>query len=125
MTRQRNDNHSTEFGLWLRGQEKLDSKKCGYVTTNIDYLWRNYNNKKWMLIEEKRHNYKCIFPQTELFDLLDKSIKNQYYKGFFIIVFEKTNPDDGKMYLGKGSEGKQIEITKEQLFKFLKFEWPI
>jgi len=128
MTKKRNDSHSTEFGLWLREQDEIDSKKYGYVTTNVDYLWRNYKNEKWMLIEEKRYNCKCVFPQTEMFELLDKSIKNTNYKGFFIIVFEKTNPDDGKIFISKGSGKYKVgkrEITKEQLLKFLKFEWPI
>jgi len=51
MTRRRNDNHSTEFGLWLREQPDIDSK-LGYITTNLDYVWKNYKTGDWMLIEE-------------------------------------------------------------------------
>ena len=45
MTQKRRDDHSTEFGLWLREQDDLDSKK-GYIATNIDYVWINYKSKK-------------------------------------------------------------------------------
>jgi len=53
MTKPRFDDKSTEFGLWLRNQKEIDSG-LGYITSNLDYIWRNYNTGDWMLIEEKR-----------------------------------------------------------------------
>lgn len=44
---------STEFGLWLRRQEKIKSED-GFVATNLDYVWHNYETGLWMIIEEKR-----------------------------------------------------------------------
>jgi len=116
MTRQRNDEHSTEYGLWLRSQDDLDSS-IGYVATNIDYIWKNYKTGQWMLLEEKRYMSKPTFAQSNLFKFLDALVRddNKYY-GFHIITFEKTNPEDGKIYL----DGN--EITKEQHKRFLKFE---
>jgi hypothetical protein len=117
MTKQRVDTHSTEFGIWLRQQEPIDSKK-GYVATNIDYLWRNYKTGKWMLIEEKRYGTQVKFPQSELLKILDKVSQNDsMYKGLFVIVFENTSPDDGKIWI----DGK--EVTKEDLLKFLQFDF--
>lgn len=116
MTQQRRDSHSTEFGLWLRDQKEIDSG-LGYVATNIDYLWRNYKTGKWMLIEEKRYGRKAKYPQTALFELLDKAcqLDNNYY-GFHYLIFENTSPDDGKIFLDNK------EITKDELLQFLLFE---
>lgn len=116
MTEQRHDNHSTEFGIWLREQKQIDSG-LGFVATNIDYLWRNYKSKKWMLIEEKRFGRKPKFPQTGMFELLDNVCKNDNnYCGFHYLIFENTSPDDGKIFLDN------IEINKDELIKFLRFE---
>lgn len=116
MTRQRNDNHSTEFGIWLRKQKEIDSK-LGFVTTNLDYIWQNYKTGEWMLIEEKRYMSLLRFPQSKLLEIVDRVAKHdRNYRGFHIIQFEKTSPDDGSIYL----DGKQI--TREQLVLFLRFE---
>jgi len=115
MTRQRNDNHSTEFGEWLRKQKEIESE-LGFVASNIDYLWSNYKTKKWMLIEEKRYNCEINFCQKELFTKLHNAIDDPNYKGFHLVQFENTSPDDGKIYLDRE------EITKEELIKFLRFE---
>lgn len=115
MTQQRRDNHSTEFGLWLREQSQIDSK-LGFTATNIDYMWQNYKTGEWMLIEEKRYMAQVKFPQSKMFDILNKSIKDVKYKGLHFIVFEKTSPYDGRVYL----DGKEVSV--EQLVKFLRFE---
>lgn len=115
MTLQRNDNHSTEFGLWLRHQEEIDSK-LGYVATNIDYIWRNYKTRKWMLIEEKRYMSPLKFPQSELLSLVDNASKNDNtYYGLHLLQFEHTDPDDGKIFI----DG--VAVTKDELIKFLQF----
>jgi len=120
MTRQRDDDHSTEFGIWLREQPALDSK-LGYIATNIDYLWKNYKTGKWMLLEEKRYLGKFHYAQRETFKWLYKLLESlgnllPGYEGFHSIVFENTNPDDGKIYLDKKS------ITKQELIEFLSFK---
>jgi len=114
MTQKRNDNHSTEFGLWLREQKEIDSS-LGYVTTNIDYVWRNYNTGKWMIIEEKRFMAKVARWQQEIFNLVNWCSKHHpKFCGFHIIQFEKTSPDDGKIFLN------EHEIDKQELIEFLK-----
>ena len=113
MTTKRRDNHSTEFGLWLRDQTEIDSK-LGYLATNIDYVWYNYKNKKWMLIEEKRYGYKPKSWQRNVFKAVHCSIESKDYYGFHLLVFENTCPDDGKIWLDNK------EISKDELIIFLK-----
>jgi len=116
MTKQRNDNHSTEFGIWLRQQEAINSK-IGFATTNLDYMWSNYKTGEWMLIEEKRYNTPCTYSQKELYKVMHRACKSDdNYKGVHLLVFENTNPEDGKIFWDKK------EITKEQLIKILQFE---
>ena len=116
MTKQRNDSHSTEFGIWLRQQKEIDSK-LGYLATNIDYFWTNYNNGLWMFIEEKRYGKKPRLWQHEIFSYLHEICKvDNNYRGFHLIVFENTSPEDGKIYLDNK------EITKDELLNFLQFK---
>lgn len=122
MTRPRNDEHSTEFGLWLRNQKEIDSH-LGYVTTNIDYKWENYNTRQWMFIEEKRHGGYPRFSQHAQFRLLDAVQTDTHYCGFWLLCFENTSPDDGRIWLtrlAKTPDEVKVEITKEQLLGFLK-----
>lgn len=135
MTKKRNDDHSTEFGLWLRNvaldkvtilrvPDLLDSK-LGFSSTNVDYVWLNYKTGEWMLIEEKRHGYQIKFPQLRLFAILDKSISTKpvfyngmfyQYKGFHSVVFQNTNPKDGLIWLDGNS------VTENQLISFLRLD---
>jgi len=115
MTVKRYDKHSTEFGLWLREQEEIDSGK-GYLATNVDFMWKNWKTKQWMLIEEKRYNSDCKQWQVRMFNLLNKCAQcSQHFYGFHLLQFEKTSPEDGLMYLNKR------EITKKDLLDFLQF----
>jgi len=118
---------STEFGLWLRDQKELDSLDFGFTATNIDYVWRNFKMNKFMLIEEKRYDKLPKRDQKDIFSLLDYICrKNKSYCGFYLLIFEKTNPEDGKMTLYKKKEfDKNYEkkiISKHDLLDFLKFE---
>ena len=115
MTQQRRDQHSTEFGIWLRKQPEIDSG-LGYTATNIDYVWRDYKRDLWMLIEEKRYGYMPKLTQINIFRLLDSGARNtKNYRGFHLLVFIETCPDDGKIVL----DGN--EATRDQLINFLKF----
>jgi len=113
MTRRRFDKHGTEFGNWLRQQPEIDSS-LGFIATNIDYMWTNYHTGFWMLIEEKRHDTQPRFWQQRMFKKLDLAARNDpNYRGFHLLVFEHTNPDDGAIWL----DGE--EIDKAQLLMFL------
>lgn len=116
MTQQRRDSHSTEFGLWVRDQTKLDSR-FGFTTTNIDFLWANYTNDFKLLLEEKRYGYFPKKYQVELYQWLDRCCSvDPFYKGFHILIFENTSPDDGRIFL----DG--YLITNEDLNSFLAYE---
>ncbi len=115
MTRPRYDEHSTEFGLWLRKQKEIDSKS-GFVATNVDFVWRNYKTGRWMIIEEKRYMCDLTFAQEEIYKTLTKCCKNDpNFQGFYLLQFERTSPEDGEIVLN----GKQI--TNDELIKFLQF----
>lgn len=119
MTQQRRDNHSTEFGLWLRDQKDIDS--CfGYVTTNIDFVWANYKTDDYMLFEEKRYMQPIKFYQERIFKRIHQnlSIDNKYH-GFYLIQFEKTSPEDGKTFLNNN------QITVPELIDFLEFKFTV
>ncbi len=116
MTKRRYDEHGTEFGNWLRIQEPLDSS-LGFVATNIDYIWRNYNTGLWMLIEEKRHGGLVKDWQRQLFETVDKCCQtNPLYCGFHVLIFQNTNPDDGLMWWDKRA------VTKVELLDILRFK---
>ena len=116
MTKKRYDQHSTEFGLWLRDQKKVDSSK-GYIATNIDYVWHNYLTGKWVVIEEKRYMAKVAPWQNKIFNLAGWCFKHHpKFDGFFLLQFEKTSPIDGKIFLNG------MEITVDGLLDFLQFK---
>lgn len=117
MTQQRRDKHSTQFGLWLRKQAELESYK-GYNTSNVDFMWMNESMGQWLFLEEKRALAKMPETQRKIFEKLDKSITSADYLGFHILIFERTNPDDGRMIL----DGR--EIFRNDLIEFLTFEKP-
>lgn len=120
MTRARNDGHSTEFGLWLRDQKEIAST-LGYVATNIDYVWENYKTGKWFLLEEKRYGCTPSWSQAKQFVHVDQSIKDENYLGLYVLIFEKTNPDDGRMWIyGINHRADRREITRDQLVAFLR-----
>ena len=117
MTAKRRDDKSTPFGLWLREQPEIDSYKYKFRSTNVDYIWVDEATDDWMIIEEKCRNAKVRPYQRKIFHKLHKVSKTDpKYKGIYLLSFERTSPDDGKMWLNKK------EINKEQLIKFLRFE---
>ena len=122
-TRKRLDGHSTEFGLWLRDQPQIASG-IGYVTSNLDFMWRNYKTKKYMLIEEKRFGKSIVFPQSELFEIMHKNLQHDpLYCGFFFLQFSKTSPDDGDIFIKEFflPKAKKVQVTKDELLAFLQF----
>jgi len=134
MTKPRFDKHSTEFGLWLRNQlsenqtdvSQIDSSK-GYNTSNIDFMWMNYHTGEYIFIEEKRYSdkfQKLGYAQEQLFRILDRNAKtDSKYKGFYLLKFSGTSPEDGHIWLERlfmeGLKRDIIEISSIQLVNFL------
>lgn len=116
MTKDRTYEGSTEFSLWLRKQTELDSH-LGYSASDIDFMWFNRQSKKWMLIEEKRYGWFPSKDQRQMFKIINKACANdKNYRGYHLLVFENTNPDDGLIHLNNK------DISKEDLLKFLQFD---
>jgi hypothetical protein len=107
----------TQFSEWLRHEDEINSDK-GYITTDLDYIWMNYHNEYFYLLEEKRGSTICVtFPQRVMFQRLHKLCrKDKNYKGFHEITFENTSPEDGKIWIN------DIEVNKSELILFLKFD---
>jgi len=121
MTRKRNDQSSTELGLWLRDQPEIDSK-LGYRATNLDYIWSHSDSGTWCMIEEKRYMSTIAAWQEGVFRKLhNAALSDSRYRGFHFIQFENTSPADGKTFwtiLFQGAFWKPEELTpKELLFR--------
>lgn len=134
MTRQRDDDKSTEFGVWVRKQPELDSRRYGIDAENLDYIWHDYVNGHIMLLEEKRYGGQPTYAQKDTHGIVDQALEFAcehdlftrvnpkrprviQYHGYHVIRFENTSPDDGWVEI----DGERV--TSEQLKRFLRFEW--
>lgn len=121
MTQERKikDGKDSDFSAWLRVQPEIDSAK-GYVTSDIDFIWRNYKTYEWMILEEKTHG--AIVPrwQGELLQMIDALGRyDRNYKGAYLVRFENTDPDNGRVMVNKRL------LSREDFIKFLQFELKI
>lgn len=127
MTRQRNDEHSTEFGVWLRTQYQRWIGSHTFSAQNLDYIWHNWKKNWIILIEEKRYggmvNKRAEFAQrdthgvvSQMLEIASGSVVNTArgprlceYRGYYRIVFENTSPDDGWMTInGEPADEKDL-----------------
>lgn len=109
MTQQRRDNHSTEFGIWLRNQPEIDSHE-GFDGENLDYVWFQFLEGWLITIEEKRYGFSPSKAQKDTHGIVKqmlqiasgfpietmRGIRPIEYRGHYLVQFEKTNPDDSK-----------------------------
>jgi hypothetical protein len=115
-TKERGDNHSTEYGLWLRQQGELCSYK-GFRATNVDFLWWQSKTGQRLVQEEKRYSGRLSYSQAKQFQWLDELLaSDETYFGFFFVQFENTCPDDGRIAVNG------VPFSKEQLISLLQFE---
>jgi len=126
MTRQRNDNHGTPFGTWIRENHQARIGSHIFSAQNLDYIWHNYQDNWLITIEEKRYggmrNGGAEKAQADthgvVIQLLQKAsgaivktmrgMRRAEYRGHYVIVFENTTPDDGCFSIN----GKQSELTE-------------
>lgn len=113
-----NRNHDLFFSNWIRNN--LPNSYTGFRCYDLDFILWNKNLKYLMIIELKSYNTDTTFDQYFMLQKINKWIKNGIdeewtYKGLHLIQFEKTNFENGKVFLDKK------EITETELIKFLSF----
>jgi hypothetical protein len=121
MTQQRviNDGKDTDFSAWLRRQPEIDSQK-GFITTDIDYLWKNYKTGEWMILEEKTHGNIVPRWQGEFLQAVDNlGVNDGKFKGTYLVRFENTDPDNGRIMVNKKL------LSRSEFISFLRFELQI
>lgn len=125
----------TPFSHWLRNQDGIESQSEHCSGTNLDFLWegtrenfRYFSEYRqdwitgkgyWMLLEEKQFLSEVKGWQLVSFSRFHNAIIDpKHYRGFHIVQFSKTNPEDGAIFVdGKGAH-------KLELIEFLRFEKP-
>lgn len=118
MTKQRilQDGKDTDFSAWLRQQPEIDSQE-GYITTDLDFIWTNYKTGEWMILEEKSHGGTVPRWQGEIMQKIDLlGAHDPKYKGAFLVRFENTNPQNGRVMVNKKL------LNRDQLIQFLQFK---
>lgn len=105
---------SLEFSQWIR--KNLPDSQTGYMVSDIDFILYNYKTKKIAIVEVKTNNKIISTWQRRLLEFVSSCIRNgkpsDYdYLGLYIIRFEKTNFNDGKVYLN-GEESSEEQIRK-------------
>ncbi len=120
----------TPFALWLqKNHQNRIGSKCGFTTTDVDFVWRNYRDAWFITIEEKCRRTEVPWSQAVTHGILvemlqfasgkkilvnDGSAKRHIeYRGHFFVQFSGTTPDDGWMKING------VARTVEQLIELL------
>lgn len=120
-TKRRNHSGGEPVGLWFRDIEELDSWK-GHRFNNIDFMYQNecIEEHPFLLMETKcRKAIAKPWQMRSILTIHNRLAGSDGYKGFYIVTFENTTPDDGRMWVGN------IEITRDEFIQMLlSFAWP-
>jgi len=116
------------FSSWVR--KNLPDSSTGWVTSDIDWYMYNYKTKKCCMVETKTRNADLTFAQKQMYNNLSKWISEGAKKdgwdftGFYVIKFENTWFDDGKVFINSKEsseeEIKKIETVKTEQVKTVK-----
>ena len=108
------------FSDWVR--EKLPDSSFGFHVMDVDFIIRNRETKKLMLLEVKTNNGNVSDWQRDIIGMIHKSIHEgmkKYpeweYKGYHFVKFDGILFKDDLCYFDN-----QI-ITEDQLIKILTF----
>lgn len=110
-----------DFSGWIKVH--LPDSYYGYRVSDLDWVLANVSTKKIMLLEQKNYGSKPRKWQETLFADIDRWIstgifyddRGWEYLGFHKVVFERTYPENGKIWF----DGQ--EVTKEELTNKLSF----
>ena len=127
MTRAANNpNDFTPFSHWLRAlPDPLSSRVIS--NQNLDYIWHNYRESWLITIEEKRHGGSVPPAQQDTHYIIEqmltassglrvqtlRGIRPIEYRGHYVIRFENTTPDDGRIWIN------DTQATKHDLLRLL------
>lgn len=120
---------ATQFSRWIRNNKKLDSK-YRFTAHNLDYIWFNHRYGWFITIEEKRFMVKPDYSQSSVMDEIrqifeiaagngvtvystfERKNVNVKYNGHYVIMFEKSGPDDSGycMINGEKSSISRLEM---------------
>ena len=83
-THRRDGKEQTPFAQWVRGNRRLDSKRCGLSWMDIDWIWHRYLSpidrlgqrtvNHIMLIEEKGHGADLSFAERDTMWILHQAM---------------------------------------------------
>jgi hypothetical protein len=137
MTRQAIFESATEFSNWLRQLEKPLDSSC-ISNHNLDYIWHNYRQNWLILVEEKRHGGGQTFAQRDTHSILDQMLSyasgcavtnargqkiSIEYRGYYLVVFDKTTPDDSGWIEINGQMSNKSELL--ELLKTGRYNPPV
>lgn len=124
---------ATPFSDWLRSSqcpEELSSKF--FDCENLDYVWFNYREGWFIIIEEKQFGKNISVNQLDthrvIHQLLEIGAKSGIpietmrgkrkieYRGYYIVVFSNSTPDDSEWIKING-----VLCGKNELLHLLKF----
>lgn len=121
---------ATPFSQWLRDlPAPLDSSVIS--NQNLDYVWHNYRTPSWLiLLEEKRFAGAQNAAQKDTHNIIAqllelssgatvKTMRDERaveFRGYYLIVFEKTTPDDSDWVTVNGTK---YDAPKETITRLL------
>ena len=113
------------FSQWIR--KKLPSSYIGFMVTDVDFFIYNFITKKLLILEVKTRNKKINKWQRIFYEHLNRWIKKGIdadwaYKGAYLIKFENTSFDDGRVWFTSFEQDITIEVTEKAVIKFLSLE---
>ena len=106
------------FSAWLM-YPPWNAKEEGFTNNDIDILIKNYNTNEWMFIEEKTRGILPNNYQLKVFKHIHDSIIDNKYRGYHLIVFSESTPDNSKHIILDNKV-----ISRDDLIEFLRFSKP-
>ena len=105
------------FSRWIRANLPSSLPPSCFTVFDVDFVLRNYKTERLAFIEVKCKRRKPEIAQRLTMTLLDSIMQlgtprvggNWKYVGYWLLQFENTMPDDGKVWID------DIEVTEQEL----------
>lgn len=118
MRRANNEDAFTPLGLWIK-----EYLPASFSVTNLDYVIEEYQQERFMLVEEKQDAGTLHRGQRLTFAILDEFLHkrcqdSEYeYWGFYLVQFPA-----GCSFVGPGVKLNKQEVKVEELKRHLSFD---